>query len=84
MRDNFLIHFSALLIGILISSYLFVYFEGNDFMQLAVSAIGCIYYMIWGIIHHAVRNRLTTIIAVEYILVGTLVFLVLLASITIL
>lgn len=82
MKDNFLIHFGILVLGLLVASYFFVYFMANSTAQAVVAGLGCIYYIGWGIIHHAVRGRLTKLIALEYILVGSLIFLLLLTSLT--
>ena len=82
MKENFLAHFAILLAGLLISAFFFVYFRFNATAQVVVTALGCIYYVGWGIIHHAVRGRLTRLIALEYVLMGSFIFLLLLTSIT--
>ncbi|OGC47215.1 hypothetical protein A2886_01035 [candidate division WWE3 bacterium RIFCSPHIGHO2_01_FULL_42_13] len=82
MKDKYLLHFAILLFGILVSAFFFVYFRFNSTAQAVVAGMGCIYYIGWGIIHHAVRGRLSRLIALEYILVGSLIFLLLLTSIT--
>ncbi len=83
MKDNYLIHLGILFVGILIAALFFNYFWFDPTAQIIISALGCIYYVVWGIIHHAVRNRLSKLIVLEYILVGTLIFLLLLISLSV-
>lgn len=56
---------------------LFVTLRFNKGDLLALSAFGSIFYILWGIIHHALREKLTRMVAYEYILFGILVFLLL-------
>jgi len=56
---------------------LLMIFRYNKLALLGVSGIGSVFYILWGIIHHAIRKRLTRTIAYEYILFGILVFLLL-------
>ena len=83
MKDNYLVHLGILFFGLLIAAFFFNYFDFSKVAQIIVAALGCIYYVAWGIIHHAVRNRLNKLITLEYILVSSVVFLLLLASLSI-
>lgn len=83
MKDKYLIHLGTLFAGILTASFFFNYFKFNTSAQIIVAAAGCVYYVGWGIIHHAVRNRLDRLITLEYVLVGSLIFLLLLTSLSI-
>lgn len=64
-------------LGIILILFLgfFWYFRFDKTALLVVSAIGSIFYSAWGILHHAIQERLTRLIAIEYILFGFLVFL---------
>lgn len=83
MKDKYLVHLGILFAGILMASFFFNYFKYNTTAQIIISALGCIYYVVWGIIHHVVRNRLKRLIALEYVLVGSLIFFLLLLSLSI-
>jgi hypothetical protein len=50
-------------------------FNKNALMEL--SGFASLFYILWGIIHHAIRGRLNRMIAYEYILFGVLIFLLL-------
>lgn len=74
-QDRHLIHYLILLVGISVCAFLFVFFNHLVSTQIIVAAAGCLYYVLWGIIHHSVEGRLTTMITLEYVLIGSLVFL---------
>ena len=83
MKDNYLVHLGILFVGMLIAAFFFHYFSFSTVAQIIIAALGCIYYVVWGIIHHAVRNRLNKLIALEYILVGSIIFFLLLTSLSV-
>lgn len=83
MKDRYLAHLGILFGGVLIAAFFFHYFKFNSNAQIIVAAAGCVYYVGWGIIHHGVRNRLTRLITLEYVLVGSIIFLLLLTSLSI-
>ena len=83
MKDKYLTHLGILFIGVLIVAFFFNYFKFNTTAQIIVAGVGCVYYIVWGVSHHAVRNRLSRLITLEYILVGSLIFLLLLTSLSI-
>ena len=68
-----LILFAAISVFIL----LFLVFRFNKNSLMVISAAGSVFYVLWGIIHHVLRDRLTKSIFWEYILFGSLVFLLL-------
>lgn len=82
MKDNFVVHFGILITGILIAAYFFVFFKFNTFAQTIVVGLSCIYYVSWGIIHHALKSRLNSLIVLEYMLVGSLIFLLFYTSLS--
>ena len=55
----------------------FWYFRFDKTALLIVSGVGSLFYSIWGVVHHAMQDRLTRIIAIEYFLFGFFVFLLL-------
>lgn len=83
MKDNYLAHLGILFVGLLITAFFFNYFAFSKVAQIIIVGLGCIYYVVWGIIHHAVRNRLNRLITLEYILVSSIIFLLLLTSLSI-
>lgn len=76
MHEHHLTHYLTLILGLLATLFLFVYFKYNLTAQIIVSAVGCIYYALWGIVHHAIHNRLSAWVVVEYLLFGSLGFLI--------
>jgi len=81
--ERHLMEYLVLLVGLLLFSILFWYFSYNRSIQIAITGLASISYVLWGIIHHVVEGRLNRQVAMEYILVGTLVFLLLLTVLTI-
>ena len=70
-RVEYFILFIAILLFV---SLIFMFrFDKNALINL--TATGSLFYIFWGIIHHAIRGKLTRIVAYEYILFGILVFL---------
>jgi len=76
------LHYLVLVLGLLVSAFFFVYFKHNSTGQVLSAALGSVYYTFWGISHHLLENRLTKLIALEYILVGVFVFFLLFATIS--
>jgi uncharacterized membrane protein len=67
-------HYLLLVVGIFVVAILFVFFKYNLEVQSILAFIGSLYYILWGIIHHIIERRITKLIALEYILVGVFVF----------
>lgn len=57
--------------------FLFFYFRYNPPVMIILALLGSCLYSLWGIIHHAIEGRLTKFIALEYILFGGLIFVLL-------
>ena len=70
-------HYMVLLIGLLLFFSLFILFRYNDSIQLVIGGLGCFFYVLWGVIHHALEHRLTRLVVIEYVLFGGLMFLLL-------
>ena len=70
---EYLILFTVILIFLL----LFFIFRFDKKVLVVISALGSVFYILWGIIHHVLRDRFTKSILWEYVLFGSLVFLLL-------
>ncbi|MBI2620867.1 hypothetical protein HYW61_01415 [candidate division WWE3 bacterium] len=73
-------HYLILVLGLAVAGFFFVFFKYNILGQVVVSGLGSLYYSIWGVVHHTLEGRLTRLIALEYVLIGTFVFLLLFAT----
>ena len=82
MKDRYTLHFFILFLGVFAASVFFYLFKYNLFAQTIIAFSGCMFYIMWGIMHHAVRDRLTKLVAIEYVLVGSLIFLLLFISLS--
>lgn len=68
-------HYLILLTGLAILGSLFVLFRFNERIQILVGAAGCLFYILWGIFHHASEERVTKLVIFEYVSFGLLAFL---------
>ena len=65
-------HFSSLIFILLVGFALFWLFNFNRIAQMGITvALGAV-YVIWGMIHHALRKELHLRIILEYLLVAVL------------
>ena len=69
------VEYFILFVAILVFMFLVYRFRFNKEMLILLSGVGSALYVIWGVVHHLIRGKLTTNIAYEYILFGLLVFL---------
>ena len=69
------VEYFILFVAIGIFMYLIYTFRFNRQMLILLSGLGSVFYIIWGIIHHWLRGKLSKGVISEYILFGTLVFL---------
>ena len=60
--------------------FAFYYVRSDTSLQFVVGTITSVAYVLWGIIHHALKKNLHTRVVVEYILMGAIA-IVLLATI---
>jgi hypothetical protein len=60
-----------------------VIFRYNRTAELFVGGFGALFYIAWGIIHHALEDRLSKEVVMEYVLFGTLAFLMLVFALNI-
>ncbi len=70
------LHLAILFGGTSVICILFYVFRHIPSYQVITALTGSIFYSAWGIIHHAIEGRLTSIIAIEYILLSLLAFVV--------
>jgi len=78
-----LIEYSVLLTGVVSFGILFWLFSGNNSARLLLTALAVLFYVLWGVIHHFLERRLTLEIAIEYVLIGFLTFLLVLVSLSV-
>jgi len=76
-HEKHLIEYLVLTLGLAVFAGLFVMFRFNKPVLIYVALFGCVFYMLWGIVHHYLEGRLTELLAAEYILIGFLIFLLL-------
>ena len=72
MRDH-LYYYISLAIIVLLGGFLVVVSSPYVKWQLLFIVMTAFFYVVWGIIHHAVHHDLRAKIVIEYILIGGLV-----------
>ena len=78
IRDRgHLIHLIYLFLGLCFSFFLFITLQYDPLYQFFAIALGVLYYIVWGCLHHYFMDRLSFHVALEYILVGSVVLLLL-------
>ncbi len=71
------IHFLVLLGIVSIGALSFQAARGNTGLQFFIGVVTSTAYVIWGILHHALRGDLHKKVVVEYILIGAIAVLLL-------
>lgn len=69
------LEYFILFIAIAVFLVLFSIFRFDKEALLLISGSGSLFYILWGIIHNIIREKLTRTVAYEYILFGILIFL---------
>ena len=69
------LEYFILMIGVFVFVVLISMFRFNRGALIILAGAGSLFYILWGIIHNALREKLTRIVAYEYILFGILIFL---------
>lgn len=69
------VEYFILFVAICVFVVLMYIFRFNKDILILLSGLGSIFYILWGIIHHWIRGKLTKNIAYEYFLFGFLSFL---------
>lgn len=80
-HEKHLFHYLVLIVFFVLSSVVFAFVRYNYIGRLILVISVCVFYALWGIIHHAVEGRLTKVIALEYILISVFVLILLLTYI---
>lgn len=63
-------HFLVLIIILGLGLGLLFFTRGDPTLQLTIGTITSVAYVLWGIIHHALKGDLHAKIVIEYILIG--------------
>ncbi len=74
-NEKEIIEYIVLLIGLAILFFLLVMFRYQNFALKVVALSGSLFYVIWGLVHHATNARLTKTIILEYMFISSMVFL---------
>lgn len=75
-------HFAVLLCILAIGVGMFYMTRGSPALQMAVSVTTSVAYILWGIIHHAIRGDLHPKVVVEYILIGGIAIVLMLTMLS--
>ena len=70
-----LIEYIILLMGLMVFFVLTVLFRQSAFALKVISFSGAVFYITWGFIHHAIRERVKPGTVLEYIFLGIMVVL---------
>jgi hypothetical protein len=76
MKTQF-VHLGVLFFMLLVGGGTFWYLNGSPGLQLFVGIATSLAYILWGIIHHAIKEDLHKKVVVEYILIGCIAIIVL-------
>jgi len=82
-QDMHLTHYLILVSGFGLLGVFFILFRFNESLQILVGGLGCVFYILWGIFHHALEERITKLVIFEYAAFGLLAFLLMLLFVTI-
>ena len=76
MKENekHLLSYFILLTGLFVFFVMFISLSKTRHDQITVAFSGCLFYVLWGIIHHAFEHRFKLAVLLEYVLIGTLAF----------
>jgi uncharacterized membrane protein len=80
MNKTIYFHYVVLIAILTIGIIAFYYVQPSHSAQLTVGIITSCAYIVWGIIHHALKHELHQKIVIEYILIG-MIAVVLLATV---
>ena len=81
-HEKHITHYIILIMGLFLFVMMFILFRHNKPLQLAMGTASSMFYMSWGIIHHALEDRLTKFVVMEYGLFALLIFLLLLTGLS--
>jgi hypothetical protein len=72
---NELIEYIFLLMGLLVFFMLTVIFSHNTVALKIIAFSAALFYLVWGLVHHGLRERLKLGIVLEYLFLGIMVVL---------
>ncbi len=75
--------YTFLVFGALTFVSLYWVFRSDYHSKVLITALGALFYVIWGIFHHQMEKRLNLQIALEYILMAVFVFLLVFTALSI-
>jgi hypothetical protein len=70
-------HFCVLLAILAAGVFSFIYVRPNTSLQLFVGIVTAVAYVLWGLVHHAMKKDLHQKIVVEYLLIGAIAIVLL-------
>jgi len=73
-NSHHFIHFTVLIVGLLLTVFFFDYFSYSFVISSFVLFLGSLFYFVWGIVHHAIEDRVTAKIVLEYFSFSVFVF----------
>ncbi len=82
-KESHFKHYALLVSGMALLGAFFVLFRFNTPIQIFIGLAGCIFYIFWGIFHHALEDRVTKLVVIEYILFSLVAFLLMILFVTI-
>lgn len=82
-QDNHITHYFFLIAGLGLLGIFFILFRFNETLQIIIGGLGCLFYILWGIFHHALEDRVTKLVIFEYMSFGILAFLLMVLFVTI-
>jgi hypothetical protein len=81
-KERHIVEYSVLILVSVLVLFLFYFIRYENTFLIILSGFASAFYVIWGIVHHALESRLTKSIAFEYSLFGVLVFLLLFSALS--
>lgn len=74
-KQAYLYHYFVLFLWLLLHGLAFVWLNHLELIRNLVLLSACMGYVLWGIIHHYLEHDLDWQIVIEYVLLGTLGFI---------
>jgi len=71
------VHFIVLVAVLSVGVITFLYVRPNATLELYVGIVTAVAYVLWGLIHHAMKKDLHQKIVVEYLLIGAIAIVLL-------
>ena len=75
------VHYLSLGLILAVALFLFAFFAYDRSLQIAIAVAVSFAYFAWGVIHHLIHKDLYIVVALEYLLVSVLGFVIMLSII---